>query len=367
MRPTGHSATLPWYGEHLASSTRPPSTCTWRRQLRGQRRLPHAVHAAHDDHRLLGTRWVLGVLDDLLPPEAEEAALALAADQGHRLGQPAPRRGDGQVRTHHLVQLHGAGDPLERARPDRLQLEMWFDEVSCGLADHHRAGLGLPLEARRHVGHRTGQGRPVDDPRGQPGDHDGARVDTDPDGGLNAVPTAQLDGRLRHPLDEPQPGLHRPPGVVLVRGGVAEARHDAVALELEHAAAQLLDGLRRHPPVQGEDILNDLRLGHLGHVGRLHDVGEDQADEGSLAPGQGALERRPLHHRPGAPVRRVDGEHVVGQLDHAIPGTGRRRGVHGRQEPIDQLRQPVFRRCGGPFRGRRHRVRLLNPPRVGRG
>ena len=121
-------------------------------------------------------------------------------------------------------------------------------------------------------------------------------MDADPDGWLNAMATVQLNGCLRHPLDEAQRGEDRPPRVVLVRGGVPEARHDAVALELEHAAAQLLDGLGRHPAVEDEDVLNDLRLGHFGHVGRLDDVGEDQADEGALATGQGTFERRPLHH-----------------------------------------------------------------------
>ena len=162
-------------------------------------------------------------------------------------------------------------------------------------------------------------------------------MDADPDGGLDAVATVQLDGGLRHPFDEPQSGQHRTPSVVLVRGGVSEARHDAVALELEHAAAQLLDGLDRHPAVEDEDVLDDLRLGHFGHVGRLDDVGEDQADEGPLASGQGTLERRPLEHCGGA--LRFGGSTAstsFGQLDHAVPGSDGRGGVHGRQEPIDQ-------------------------------
>ena len=219
---------------------------------------------------------------------------------------------------------------------------MRFDELPGGVADDHGAGLGLALQARRHVGGRPRDGGAVEDPRGQPGDHDGARMDADADGRLDAVATVQLDGGVRHPFDEPQRGQDRAPCVVLVRGGVAEARHDAVALELEHATAELLDGLRRHPAVEDEDVLDDLGLGHFGHVGRLDDVGEDQADEGPLASGQGALELRPLEHGRGALVRRIDGQHVVRQLDDAVPGPDRCGGVHRRQEPIDQERQPVL-------------------------
>ena len=62
-----------------------------RRELRRQRRLPDAGHPADDDHRLRRDAPRLGVVDEPLPGEAEEAALALAADQGHRLGQPATR------------------------------------------------------------------------------------------------------------------------------------------------------------------------------------------------------------------------------------------------------------------------------------
>ena len=62
-------------------------------ELRGQRRLPHAGHPTEDDDRLVGSRTVLGVVDDALPDEAEQAALTLPADQGHRLGQPATRGG----------------------------------------------------------------------------------------------------------------------------------------------------------------------------------------------------------------------------------------------------------------------------------
>ena len=118
---------------------------------------------------------------------------------------------------------------------------------------------------------------------------------------------------------------------------------------------------RRHPAVEDEDVLNDLRLGHLGHVGRLDDVGEDQADEGPLAPGQGAFERRPLDHRSGAPVRWIDGQHVVSELDDAVPGSGGRRGVHGRQKPIDQQRQTVFRRRGVLLLRRRSLRRPQSP------
>ena len=173
----------------------------------------------------------------------------------------------------------------------------------------------------------------------------------------------QLNAGVLHPLDQPQRGQDRPPGVVLVGDRVPEAGHDAVALELQHAPAQLLDGLRRHPAVEDEDVLNHLGLGHLGHVGRLDDVGEDQADEGTLAPGQGTLQRGPLEHRGGPLVRRVDGQHVVGQLDNAVPGSDGGGGVHGRQEPIDQQRQALLRRRRRHVVRRGHRARPLTSPR----
>ena len=121
----------------------------------------------------------------------------------------------------------------------------------------------------------------------------------------------------------------------------------------------------RHPAVEDEDVLNDLRLGHLGHVGRLDDVGEDQTDEGALAPGQGTFERRPFEHGCGAPVRRIDGQHVVGQLDHAVPRSDRRGGVHGSQKPIDQQRQAVFCRRRPAVPRARSRRRLSSLPPTG--
>lgn len=144
--------------------------------------------------------------------------------------------------------------------------------------------------------------------------------------------------------------------LILVRGGVAEARDDAVTLELEHATAELLDGLRRHPAVEDEDVLDDLGLRDFGHVGRLDDVGEDEADEGTLTSGQGALELGPFDHGSGASVRRIDGQHVIGEFHDAVPRSHRCSGVHGRQEPIDQERQAMLRRRRRPFLGCRHRV-----------
>jgi len=69
----------------------------------------------------------------------------------------------------------------------------------------------------------------------------------DPDGRLNVVAALQLNAGVLHPFDEAQRRQDRPSRVVFVRHGVAEAGHYAVALELEHAPAQLLDGLGRHP------------------------------------------------------------------------------------------------------------------------
>ena len=116
-----------------------------RRQRVGERRLPDAGDSTNDDHRLIGPRRAIGVVDETLPGEAEEPALTLTSDQGDRLWEPATRRRDGQVRPHHVVQLHRTGDALEGARPDRLQLEVWFDELSRGVADDHGARLGLAL------------------------------------------------------------------------------------------------------------------------------------------------------------------------------------------------------------------------------
>ena len=192
-------------------------------------------------------------------------------------------------------------------------------------------------------------------------------MDADADGRLNAVATLELIACVLHPFDEPQSGHDGASRVVLVRGGVAEARHDAVTLELEHATPVLFDGLRRYPAIENEDVLNDLGLRHIGHVGRLDDVGEDEADEGPLTSGQGAFELDPFDHGSGALVRRIDGQHVVGELHDAVPGPGGCSCVHGRQEAVDQERQAVFRRRGRPFLGRRHRARPLTTTRAGRG
>ena len=107
-----------------------------------------------------------------------------------------------------------------------------------------------------------------------------------PDSRLNVVATLQLNGGVLHPFDKAQAREDCPSGVVLVCHRVAEAGNDAVALELENAPTQLLDRLGGDSAVEDKDVLNDLGFGLLCHIGRLHDVGEHQADEGARPPGR---------------------------------------------------------------------------------
>jgi hypothetical protein len=134
-----------------------------------------------------------------------------------------------------------------------------LDELPGGVADNHRAGFGLTLHPRRHIGSRPGE---VCGVRGatQAASDDGARVDPHPDGERDAVAAGELGADVRRPLHQPQTGQHRAARVVLVHGGIPEARHHAVALELEHATVQFLHRLGRRPSVQGQDVLDDFGL-----------------------------------------------------------------------------------------------------------
>ena len=67
-------------------------------------------------------------------------------------------------------------------------------------------------------------------------------MDPHPDGDIDAVLVVQFGAGDLHPLDQAQAGQHRPPGVVLVDVGVAEAGNDPVTLELQDAAVELLGG-----------------------------------------------------------------------------------------------------------------------------
>ncbi len=211
--------------------------------------------------------------------------------------------------------LHRTGDAAQDASPDRHQVEVALDKVFGGVADDHGARLRLGLETGGHVGRRPHDVRGVHraGARCQSADHDGAGMDTHPDGDIDAVLVAQLDAGDLHPLDQAESGQHRPPGVVLVHVGVAEAGNDPVTLELQDATIQFLGRRRGRTPVPGEDVVHDLRFGQLGQVCRSHDVREDQGDERPLTRrerlfGPGPVEQlrrragwpdqRPARHRP---------------------------------------------------------------------
>ena len=164
----------------------------------------------------------------LVPADQPGLAVPLRLEAGGGVARPL----DGE-------DLDRAADALQPALAERVQEEVGVDELLGDVADHDRAGLGRLLDPRGEVGHQADDRVPLRDGAvlAQVGDHHPPGVDPDPDLGGHAEPAVQLGAGIPHRGDEVEAGEHGPPGVVLVRLGIAEAGEDAVAGVLHQVAA----------------------------------------------------------------------------------------------------------------------------------
>ena len=100
----------------------------------------------------------------------------------------------------------------------------------------------------------------------------------------------QVEGRIRlvQLLDgvaDGERGADRALGVVLVRRGGAEDRHDGITDELLHRAAEALDLGAQARVVGGEHRPHVLRIELLGAACEADEVGEEDRDDLALLAG----------------------------------------------------------------------------------
>jgi hypothetical protein len=230
-------------------------------QLPGQPRLAD-TRVAEDRHEVRRAE-----LDGPAVGGAEQLELGVAADEGrpqaaHAAGPHERQRADDKAAGNRL------GLPLRLDRRRRPELEGATGERDGALAGEHlprRCGL---LESRRDVDRVAGDERAAR-----------ARLADDHLSGVHADANAERASEdVGYPPPQRQRGMERPLGVVLVRSGGAEHRHDGVARELLQRAARELDlgrervveALEKHPRALG--IL-------LAEAGRVDEVGEQRGGE----------------------------------------------------------------------------------------
>jgi len=151
------------------------------------------------------------------------------------------------------------------------------------LGDQHQPRRGEVGQPGGHVDRVAEDGEPARLTRG--GDHDLARVDAGVDvGEADASPAL---GQRSGVVADGERGPDGPLGVVLVRGGDAEHRHEPVTHHVRDRPAVLLDDpahVVHARPDEGVDLLGVQRGRERGEAG---EVREQQRDQLPLAAGHG--------------------------------------------------------------------------------
>ena len=179
-----------------------------------------------------------------------------AGESPRRAGLQAPpdRTGPDQLKD-----LHGLRQPLDRKRPQGVDLHQPFGQPQGGGGQPDTARGGELLHARRQVrGLAHGGVVHVQVVANRP-HHDFAGVEPHAHLHLQAVGAAHLLGIAAHGGLHGQGGVTGPHGVILMGHGRAKQRHDAVAQHLVHRALVAVHGV--HHDVQGrvQELLGLLR------------------------------------------------------------------------------------------------------------
>ena len=85
---------------------------------------------------------------------------------------------------------------------------------------------------------------------------------------------------LGYGVEDREARARGPLGVVVVRLGIAEKRHHAVAKVLGDMSAKTLDGLRRRAMVLADDLPPLFRIEMAGDLGRADEIAETAPSDG---------------------------------------------------------------------------------------
>ena len=166
---------------------------------------------------------------------------------------------------------HRLGDALHLHGRHALDLEAIVHETLRGRADEDVAGRRRVLDATRDVDRRAHDVGARTAPDAHRADHDEAGVDADAEREL-VVPLARDLADARGHRKGGADGARR---VVLVGGGNAEHRHDAVADVLHDGAAFALDLARQRLEERVGELTHGVGLEVVGHRAEADDVCEE--------------------------------------------------------------------------------------------
>ena len=182
-------------------------------------------------------------------------------------------------------------DPLERLRPQCLELKHRSDQPAGGWGDQDPARPSKRLEARRDVWSLADNGFLLRGADADPVTNDNqARGDTHSACQGLAVGSQHAG----HGLGCGERSSDRPLGLVLVRSGPAEIGEHTIAHQLGNAALETIDGASRGALVGEEQLTHVLRIEPRRKLSRADEVDEHDRELAALglcAARRGALRR----------------------------------------------------------------------------
>jgi hypothetical protein len=156
-------------------------------------------------------------------------------------------------------------------------------------------------------------------------------------------------------------GAHRALGVVLVRDGRAEDRHDVVADVLVDRPAEALDLLAEAAQAAVDHRLHELGIHALGHCRVAGDVGEQDGDPAPFLGQRGVRDASRLCHGRGQSSAALHAELLAGAVRRRAAGAQKlqlRPAVHAELRIRRVLRSAL---------GARGHSRIVTPAAMGLG
>ena len=242
----------------------------------------------------------------------------------------------------HGVGQDGRREALQLPRAEIAQGEQAADQAPGALGDHHLAGAGEGLQARREV-RRVADDRLL--PRAALADqvaHDD-EPGRDPDPGRERV-AGRRSGASATERAASEPGPDRALGRVLVRPGPAEVGEHAVAHELRDVALEARDLARDRVLVGADELAHLLGVEAGRERGRADEVAEHHRELAALGLADGRrslLGGRRLGRRRAVPQGGDGGEQLAAVTDRGHAEAGQ---VLGRELAAGPRRR---RRCRG--------------------
>ena len=147
---------------------------------------------------------------------------ALAHQRGQACAASRFQTAAGHTLIQYLINLQRLGKAFQERRAERLAGKEAVEQLQGGSTDHQRIGRGQPLQAGGQVGGLAEGQLFLPGAAPHVTHHHQTGMDPQTHGQLHAPLLPQTGIELAQGLYHPQPGAHRPLGVVFVGQGVAK-------------------------------------------------------------------------------------------------------------------------------------------------